>query len=362
MFLVATLLTIAGGSVVRLALHHGLGVGLGRRAWLAVAGLMFVVTLPAPLQGFSGIRPGGLVVVYATHVIAALGALIAAEVAIGPFRPWGARPFQRRKTQTQWAAVTGATDGIGAAVSLELARQGYNVVGFGRSPEKARDLEARAAPLPGKLCVISGNVLHESAEQLGSSINLLAQEPFSMVVHSIGILNPAPASSAGREDDNLAVSWRARVELQSRFSTTGDCRVVNVAVSRRKAAPIDVPKWDPSAEGHAAHGLAQAANLIWVHYLRDTGVSAYSYGPGSVRTSIRRSLPPFARALLAPVFWPMSRSAESAARDVVRLCLDAGLPGDGGSADRFGYFDDRRGYGTETSERIREFLHAAGIL
>ena len=38
--------------------------------------------------------------------------------------------------QRSWVLVTGATDGIGRAMCLELARNGFNVLMLGRSQEK----------------------------------------------------------------------------------------------------------------------------------------------------------------------------------------------------------------------------------
>jgi 17beta-estradiol 17-dehydrogenase / very-long-chain 3-oxoacyl-CoA reductase len=49
-----------------------------------------------------------------------------------------------------WAVVTGATDGIGRAVALELARAGLHLVLVGRSPDKlarvAKEVLAAASP------------------------------------------------------------------------------------------------------------------------------------------------------------------------------------------------------------------------
>jgi 17beta-estradiol 17-dehydrogenase / very-long-chain 3-oxoacyl-CoA reductase len=54
------------------------------------------------------------------------------------------RPPLNLKRLGEWAVVTGATDGIGRAYALELARQGFNIVLLSRSVEK---LEACAAEI-----------------------------------------------------------------------------------------------------------------------------------------------------------------------------------------------------------------------
>jgi short-subunit dehydrogenase len=56
------------------------------------------------------------------------------------------------------ALVTGASSGIGRALSLELARQGARVVAVARRAERLVELAAQAATLPGKIETVTGDV------------------------------------------------------------------------------------------------------------------------------------------------------------------------------------------------------------
>lgn len=48
----------------------------------------------------------------------------------------GTAATPERYGQDSWAVITGATDGIGKAAALHLARQGFNIVLISRSIEK----------------------------------------------------------------------------------------------------------------------------------------------------------------------------------------------------------------------------------
>ena len=47
-----------------------------------------------------------------------------------------------RRYGTNWAFVTGASDGIGEALCYELAKSGFNIVLVGRSMDKLKTVEA----------------------------------------------------------------------------------------------------------------------------------------------------------------------------------------------------------------------------
>lgn len=84
------------------------------------------VAAPLPLQAFAAV--GGLLVTRLTLQL--LGALYAFFL----------RPSKALKKFGQWAIVTGATDGIGKALALELARKGSNVVLMSRTQQKLEEV------------------------------------------------------------------------------------------------------------------------------------------------------------------------------------------------------------------------------
>jgi 17beta-estradiol 17-dehydrogenase / very-long-chain 3-oxoacyl-CoA reductase len=73
--------------------------------------------------------------------IGALGiALLAAKASTAAFKIF-IRPGKKLKKLGQWAVVTGATDGIGKAYALALAKQGLNVMLISRTEAKLQDVK-----------------------------------------------------------------------------------------------------------------------------------------------------------------------------------------------------------------------------
>jgi len=59
--------------------------------------------------------------------------------------------IRKRKIEDlgEWAIVTGATDGIGKAISLQLAKRNMNMMVVGRSDDRVKDLENEIKQVPG---------------------------------------------------------------------------------------------------------------------------------------------------------------------------------------------------------------------
>jgi 17beta-estradiol 17-dehydrogenase / very-long-chain 3-oxoacyl-CoA reductase len=76
-------------------------------------------------------------------VLAAVGGLLVTRVALtflGSLYAFFLRPSKSLKKFGQWAIVTGATDGIGKGLAMELARKGANVVLMSRTQAKLEEV------------------------------------------------------------------------------------------------------------------------------------------------------------------------------------------------------------------------------
>ena len=129
-----------------------------------------------------------------------------------------------------------------------------------------------------------------------------------------------------------------------KFSTTGTT-LVNIAASSPKTprlARLDFDSIDEvrARTGMKSHGQAQLANdLLTAAAPPRYGITAVGYGPGVVRTQIRREVSPMLRGLMAPFFARSTRSPDDVAAQILSI-LDADLAE--GSVTWF----DKRGEGT----------------
>ncbi len=120
-----------------------------------------------------------------------------------------------RKLENARAIVTGATSGIGRAISLELARQGVRVVATGRRAERLADLQAEVetlgvpiAAVPGDLCqpALRARLLATAESEFGG-LDLLVNNA------GIGAIGPFADADEARLRRIMEVNFFSLVEL-----------------------------------------------------------------------------------------------------------------------------------------------------
>ncbi|MEM9517163.1 MAG: SDR family NAD(P)-dependent oxidoreductase [Actinomycetota bacterium] len=341
---VATLVGVAGLLVLRWLLVRWRGPVGGRRTFLIVSFVIFVLSLATPMGGLDGGTAGAVFTLVLTHLVAVIGGVAAADRASKPTWSWGIESYRRRPLpEPPVAFVTGVTGGIGAATALALAGDGFRVVGVGRSAEKAEALQSAATPLKGSVEVLLADMSSmREAAAVGAQMARLQPDGVDAVVHAVGTLKRESSPTVDGIDSNIATSWLSRVQAHRQVVLNEDARVVNVAAAESPATPkrllATLRSLDDLDTGFVAHGQAQLANDLWVAGLQRRGVTAFGYGPGAVDTDIRRNIAPVLRAMIRPFFWWSTRQPEESAADIVRLLVDADLPVAGGFASRDGLF------------------------
>lgn len=238
------------------------------------------------------------------------------------------------------AVVTGGTDGIGAATALRLRQRGADVMIIGRSREKAEALVARAAalPAPGSLRAVVADVAEMAAVE--TVVDDLSRQlgSIDLLVHAVGILIPYTAHTTEGIEKDFAVSYLSRfvfLETAAQHQLLHPAtRMINIAASAPKIPRVAQVEFADLNEvearvGMRSHGQAQLANdLLTAQAPARYGITAIGYGPGAVRTNIRRELPTAVRVLLAPVFSLATRTPDQVAEQLVDLLSDPQL-GDG---------------------------------
>ncbi len=96
--------------------------------------------------------------------------------------------------------ISGAGSGIGRALALKLAGEGYRVAATARNHEKLVELQVEAGGLPGSIIVLDGDVTDaEDMEHVMASIEY-EHGALAMVILNAGVYRPVHAEDLDRAD------------------------------------------------------------------------------------------------------------------------------------------------------------------
>src|SRR5215207_4839956 len=251
----------------------------------------------------------------------------------------------RAATGGRVALVTGATDGIGRAVALQLARGGDRLLVVGRSEERgAQVLAALREARPGvdhvfipadlSLLADTARVAEEVARQT---------DRLDVAVFCAGILSTVPEWTAEGLERNFVLNYLSRYLLARRLlpaltdAPSGRLVLVSNAGKYGDSLDFDDLQHRRGKPGMRVAGRTQFANDLLATELADrlrgTRVEVTCVFPGVVKTDVfrnARGLPWIVR-LLAPVLSrPIALSPDAAAQTPVFLAQDARAIGAGG--------------------------------
>ncbi|PBC57543.1 oxidoreductase [Rhodococcus sp. ACPA1] len=182
------------------------------------------------------------------------------------------------------ALVTGASSGIGAALSRELSRRGHQVVLVARRAEKLEELAAELRAAGGRAQVLGADLSDRSARAtlldrvgaLGLTLDILVNNA------GLSTLGPVAASDPDAEMNMIEVDVMAVADLCS--------RALPGMVQRRRGAVLNVAStaaFQP-LPGQAAYAAGKAFVLSYTESLtgelKGTGVTATALCPGPVDT------------------------------------------------------------------------------
>jgi NAD(P)-dependent dehydrogenase (short-subunit alcohol dehydrogenase family) len=203
--------------------------------------------------------------------------------------------------QSRIAVVTGASSGIGKEVAKALARQGFNVIGTGRDPERidAAESEIRAVSSGGSVHILRADLsLIAEAEQtahdiaaLTDRVDILVNNAGGMASEQVMTMEAHEANFAGNHLGPFVLT-RALLPLlraAAAKSPAGSVRIINTASDASEMIPT-INLDDLESLGAFNPGLAyctgKLANVLFARALAKRlagdGIVAHSVHPGAV--------------------------------------------------------------------------------
>lgn len=176
--------------------------------------------------------------------------------------------------------ITGASKGIGRALSERLARDGHNVVGLARS--------SGDTTFPGTL--VSVDLTDREGTQAVLS-DLDARFEFDGVVNNVGFVELSPLGSIDLDDldsamrDNLAPAVQTVQALLPGMRKRGWGRIVNLS----SLVVLGVAQRSTYA---AAKAAMISLTRTWALELADTGITVNAVAPGPTETEMFRANTP----------------------------------------------------------------------
>jgi len=183
------------------------------------------------------------------------------------------------------AIITGASRGIGRAVALRLARDGFAVVvNYAGAGDKAAEVVKEITGRGGRAIAVQADVadaagvarLFDEAEQ--------AQGKIGVVVNSAGIMKLFPIASGSVEDFdavfNVNVRGTFNVLQQAAKRVADGGRIITMSTS---VLGMNFPNYGPYAASKAA---VEVLTRILAHELRGRRISVNAVAPGPTATDL----------------------------------------------------------------------------
>src|SRR3954452_11566315 len=242
-------------------------------------------------------------------------------------------------SESKVMVVTGATNGIGEAAAVELARQGHRVGIVGRNPAKADKTAARIKAVTPDATVdvfIADLALMSEVRKVAAEIRD-RYDHIDVLINNAGIqLQQQRQTSEGLPEMiavNYLAPWLLTELLRDRLVGSAPARVVVTASEAHRIGwtvdpdtiLTDTAPFGPSVI-MAAYGKSKLLDVLFTQELADrlsgTGVTANCCCPGLVATGLAGTDNLADRVATRLSSTPLVRRPEQGAKVLVRLATD----------------------------------------
>jgi len=191
-------------------------------------------------------------------------------------------------TEKRIALVTGASRGIGKAVALELARQGWRVVATARAQKALEQLDDHIREIGGEATLVPLDLRDGAAiDHFGAALyeRFGKLDGLAACAGVLGSLTPTHQITPAVMDETMTVNYTANYRLIRalhpllRTSDAGRAVFVTSGASRNLRA-----YWSPYSASKAA---LDAMVMCYARELEVTPIKANLFNPGPARTSMR---------------------------------------------------------------------------
>jgi NAD(P)-dependent dehydrogenase (short-subunit alcohol dehydrogenase family) len=197
---------------------------------------------------------------------------------------------------TRTALVTGASRGLGAALTQALARRGWRLVVDGRDPDRLAAAVA-ALPRPDLVTAVTGDVADPAHR---TALAAAVPDRLDLLVNNASELGPTPLPRLA----DLPATALERVLAVNTVAPLALLQAVLPALERAGGTVLDISS-DAAVEayeGWGGYGASKAAldRLTAVLAVEHPELHVYAVDPGDMATDMHRAADPGATGLPAP--------------------------------------------------------------
>jgi NAD(P)-dependent dehydrogenase (short-subunit alcohol dehydrogenase family) len=244
--------------------------------------------------------------------------------------------------------ITGATNGIGRAAALELARAGARLVVVCRNPTKADALLTELAPGDHKAVIADLEHLDEVRRAAAEIIAM--NVPVHVLLNNAGIVAMSRSETTDGFEKTFAVNHLAPFLLTNllldTLATSTPARIVSVASDAhrftRGRLDFDNLQGERVYRTMRHYGLTKLCNILFTvelaRRIEGRGITANSLHPGMVSTGLGTNNGIVSKVGVA-LLRPFARTPERGAESSIYLCSSSEVAGESG-----GYYYNSKPY------------------